>query len=133
MDRGVASSLALLASIMILMSQISINVAFVEVVNEEVAKTVQKVVERARLSQLNLVVATEGSSIIVFNGRESGVSITSLSLCYINGSVVDLKVDWFIPAKSACKHHVPLSISDCVAVILVLNEGERMLLPVSKV
>lgn len=133
MRRGVASSLALLASIMILTSQISINVAFIEVLNERVSKTVKEVVEGGNLSQLNLVVATDGSSIIVFNGRESEVSITSLSLCYINGSIVDLEVKWFIPAKSICRQQVPLPISDCVAVMLVLDGGEKMLIPISRV
>lgn len=134
MKRGVASSLALLASIMILTTQVCINIAFVEVINEEVVERARGIVEEA-FKPLNLVIATNGSSLVVINGQDCELSISSLSLYYLDGDVAEVEVDWCVPGKSVSIYQVPEvseGLATCVAVRLTLREGGGILLPLNK-
>lgn len=136
MSRGIASSLALLASIMILTTQICLNLAFTEVISGEIMKRAREVFEEEGFKRLSLVVAVNGSSFVVINGRESEFSISSLSLYYLDGNVIDVKVDWYVPGRSVNIYQVPEvleMLASCIAVRLKLKEGSELLLPLSRV
>lgn len=136
MGRGVSSSLALLASIMILTTQVCINLAFTEVISEEVMKRAREVVEEESFKQVSLVVVVNGSSLVMVNNWENNVLISSLSLYHLDGNVVDIKVDWCVPRKSVGIYRVPDGselLASCIAVKLVLKEGGELLLPLSRV
>ncbi|MEM2535350.1 MAG: hypothetical protein QXD12_06045 [Candidatus Nezhaarchaeales archaeon] len=137
MSRGVSSSLALLASIMILTTQICINLAFTEVVSEEVIKRAKATVEEEGFKMLSLVVVVvNGSSLVVVNGRDCELSISSLSLYCIDGNVVDVEVNWSIPRGSVSAHQLPEiseMLTTCIAIGLTFKEGNKLLLPLSRV
>lgn len=132
MSRGVASSLALLASIMILTTQICINLAFTEIVNEEVMRRVKEIVE-GDLKGLSLVAAINDSSLVIVNGRERELSVIGLSLYNVDGRVVDIEVNWNIPKGSVATYQVPEALATCIAVKLTFKEGGEVLLPLSRV
>jgi len=126
---GVSSSLALLASIMVLTAQICINLAFAEVMIEEVVSKAREVVESKNYSQVILLAVNE-TTLVVVNRRDRDVLVSGLSLCYLNGSTADVEVEWRIPRMSISKHQVPQSLRDCVAVVLRVEESYEVVLPV---
>lgn len=131
-----ASSLALLASIMILTAQICVSLTFAEIVSEEVVKKVRGMVEGEGLKVLSLAIAVNGSSLVIVNGREDELSLISLSLYHIDGRVVDIEVNWSIPGRSVGIYQVPELLevlATCIAVKLTLKEGSELLLPLSRV
>ncbi len=130
--KGVSSSLALLASIVILMTQICINLAFMEVMSEEIAnkaREFREFVESRDYSQMMLIAVNE-TTLMVVNRRSGDVLINGLSLCYLNGSTTDVKVEWYVPKMSTSEHHVPQSLRDCIAVILDVGGATEVMLPV---
>ncbi|MEM4652617.1 MAG: hypothetical protein QW535_00755, partial [Candidatus Nezhaarchaeales archaeon] len=74
--------------------------------------------------------------LVVVNGQDSELSVSSLSLYCINGDVVNVEVDWCIPGGSVSAHQLP-EVSDvlttCIAIGLTLKEGRRLLLPLNRV
>ncbi len=127
--KGISSSLALLASIMVLTAQICINLAFTEVMIEEVMGKAKEVIESRDYGQVILIASNE-TSFVVVNRRDRDVLVSGLSLCYPNGSMVDVEVEWHIPRMSISKYQVPQSLRDCVAVILKVEGTCEVVLPV---
>ncbi|TDA35268.1 hypothetical protein DSO06_02915 [Candidatus Nezhaarchaeota archaeon WYZ-LMO8] len=121
---------------MILTTQICINLAFTEVVSEEVIKRAKATVEEEGFKMLSLVVVVNGSSLVVVNGRDCELSISSLSLYCIDGNVVDVEVNWSIPRGSVSAHQLPEiseMLTTCIAIGLTFKEGNKLLLPLSRV
>ena len=131
MRRGVSSSLALLASVMVLMAQISVNVAFTKIISDEAIKKASKVIEDAH-AMPRLVLAVNDSSIIVVNDCEKRFLVTGLTLYYLNGKVLSVEVNWSIPARSITSYEVSLSLNGCVAASIKINGYGKLLLPVNR-
>ncbi len=128
---GVASSLAFLASVVVLTVQICINLAFMEVMKEEAMDRAREIIESRGYDQLVLI-ATNETSLMAINRRDGSVLVKGISLCYPNGSAVNADVEWHIPRTSVSKCQVPQSLRDCVAVILRTEDGHEILLPLHK-
>jgi hypothetical protein len=129
--KGISSSLALLASTMILMAQICINLAFMEVMREEIMSRAEEVIKIKDYSRVILIAVNE-TSLVVVNRRDGDLLINGLSLCYLNGSTADVEVEWRIPKMSMSERHLPLSLKDCIATILRIEGGFEVILPVHR-
>lgn len=132
MKRGVSSSLALLASVMVLMAQISINVAFTKIISNEAIKRVNEVIEDSRIMP-RLILVVNGSSVVVVNDCEGVLSVTGLTLYYLSGDTLNLEVNWSVPSKSVASYEVSPSLNGCIAAAIRINGYGRLLLPVSRV
>jgi len=129
--KGVSSSLALLASITILMAQICVNLAFMEVMREEIMGRAEEVIKIKDYSQVILIAVNE-TSFVVVNRRDGDLLISGLSLCYLNGSTADVEVEWRIPKMSISERQLPLSLKDCVAAVLKVEGAFEVILPVHR-
>jgi hypothetical protein len=126
--KGIASSLALLASVIILTVQICITIAFTEVISEEIMGKAREIVESKDYSQLILIAVNE-TSLAAINRRDRDISVSVMSFCYPNGSTMDVEVEWRIPKMSMSACQVPRSLGGCVAVVLRIEEGREVVLP----
>jgi len=127
---GVASSLALLASVIILTAQICINLAFIEVMKEEVNRA-REVIESRSYEQIILIAINE-TSLMAINRQSGDVLVNGISLCYLDGSTADVDVEWYIPGTSMSRYQVPQSLRDCVAAVIRTKEGHEILAPLHK-
>ncbi|MCC6043019.1 MAG: hypothetical protein LM598_05270 [Candidatus Verstraetearchaeota archaeon] len=126
--KGIASSLALLASVIILTVQICINMAFLEVMSEEMMRKAKEVVEGKDYGQLILIAVNE-TSLAAINRKNEDFLVSSISLWYLNGSMMDSEVKWRIPRMSMSICQVPRGLERCVAVVLRTEEGREVVLP----
>ena len=130
---GISSSLALLASVMILMAQISINVAFAEVISEGALAKVNEAIREWHENGIRLVMAKNGSSIIIVNDCGRAVSISGLRLYYVNGRVLSFNVNWTIPACSVKCYDLGVNLRSCIAVSVRVEGYGRALYALNEV
>jgi hypothetical protein len=126
--RGVASSLALLASIIVLTTQICINMAFMEVMSEEIVEKARKVIESKDFNQL-LLVAVNETTLVAINRENRDFLVSGMSFHRLNNGVVDIEVEWQIPRMSTSMCRVPQGLEGCVAVVLKVEGGREVMVP----
>ncbi|MDW8050758.1 MAG: hypothetical protein RMI99_06840 [Nitrososphaerota archaeon] len=128
--RGVSSSLALLASVMVLMAQISVNIAFIEILDEEVLRRLD---DRAhKVEGLAMVLASDGSSLVVVNGHGRELFVTDLILYHVNGSALSLQVPLNIPPNSVLKYDVGLQLAGYIAALIEVEGYGQFFIPVNR-
>ena len=125
--------MALLASVMILMAQISVNAAFAEVISEGALAKVNEAIRKWHENDIRLVMAKDGSSIIIVNDCGRTVSISGLRLYYVNGRVLSFNVNWSIPACSIKCYDLGVDLKNCIAVSVRVEGYGRALYALNEV
>lgn len=125
--RGISSSLALLASVVILMAQIALNVAFMKVMSEGLTEVNSVVEELSSTVKPRLVVAKSNGCIIVVNDENRSLVVTRLTLYTSNGSALNLDVHWVLQPLSSRSFILNLGLEPYVVAALEVEGCGRAL------